>query len=96
VPTQIALEAANDGLRQAAQAFVRPDGIPGRPFYRNVLFAPGRDDGYGAVGLPAIAEAIEDGNGAAVTGEVADLTARVARAAALVDEASARLGPAPR
>jgi N-acetylated-alpha-linked acidic dipeptidase len=95
-PTPTALEAANDGLRLAAQAFVRPDGIPGRPFYRNVLFAPGRDDGYGAVGLPAIAEAIEDGNGAAVTGEVADLTARVARAAAMVEEAAARLGPPPR
>ena len=61
-----------------------------------MLFAPGRDDGYGAVGLPAIAEAIEDGNGAAVTGEVADLTARVARAAALVDGAAARLAPPPR
>jgi N-acetylated-alpha-linked acidic dipeptidase len=95
-PTPTALEAANDGLRLAAQAFVRPEGIPGRPFYRNVLFAPGRDDGYGAVGLPAIAEAIEDGNGAVVTGEVADLPARVARAAAMVEEAAARLGPPPR
>jgi len=96
VPTPAALEAANDSLRLAEQAFVRPAGIPGRSFYRNVLFAPGRDDGYGAVGLPAIAEAIEDGNGAAVIGEVADLTARVARAAVLVDGAAARLGPPPR
>jgi len=96
VPNPTALEAANDSLRLAAQAFVRPEGIPRRPFYRNVLFAPGRDDGYGAVGLPAIAEAIEDGNGAAVTGEVADLAARVARAGALVDGAAARLGAPPR
>jgi N-acetylated-alpha-linked acidic dipeptidase len=91
VPTPASLEAANDSLRLAAQAFVRPDGIPGRPFYRNVLFAPGRNDGYGAVGLPAISEAIEDGKGGAMMAEVADLTARVARAAALVDGASARL-----
>jgi N-acetylated-alpha-linked acidic dipeptidase len=95
-PTPTALEAANDGLRLAAQAFLRPEGIPGRSFYRNVLFAPGRDDGYGAVGLPGIAEAIEDGNGAAVNGEVADLTARVERAATLVDGASELLRPAPR
>ena len=63
-PRAAALAAANDSLRLAEQAFVRPDGIPGRPFYRNILFAPGRDDGYGAVGLPGLEGAIADGDAA--------------------------------
>ena len=91
-----ALEAANDSLRMAEQAFVRPEGIRGRPFYRNILFAPGRFDGYGAVGLPGLAEAIEDGEAGAASAEVADLAARTDRAAALVEGAVSALGTAGR
>lgn len=87
-----AIEAANDSLRVAEQAFVRPEGLRGRPFYRNILFAPGRFDGYGAVGLPGLAEAIEDGEAALAGAEVADLAARTNRAAALVEGAVAVLG----
>ncbi len=73
------------------QAFVRPEGIPGRPFYRNILFAPGRDDGYGAVALPGLAEAIEDADAVRAGAELAHLTARTARAAGLVEGAAALL-----
>ncbi len=86
-----ALEGANDSLRVAEQAFVRPEGIPGRPFYNNILFAPGRDDGYGSVGLPGLQEALEDGRNAAAAAEVADLTVRTNRAAELVEGALAEL-----
>jgi N-acetylated-alpha-linked acidic dipeptidase len=38
-----------------------PDvGLPGRPWYRNLIFAPGRLTGYGAKTLPGVREAIED------------------------------------
>lgn len=90
-PNAAALAAANDSLRVAEQAFVRPEGIPGRPFYRNILFAPGRDDGYGAVGLPGLEGAIADGDGALAVSEVADLAARTNRAATLVEGAVAEL-----
>jgi N-acetylated-alpha-linked acidic dipeptidase len=91
LPPPAAFAAANDSLRVAEQAFVRPEGIPGRPFYRNILFAPGRDDGYGAVALPGVAEAIEDGNGTVAAGELADLASRANRAAELVEGALAVL-----
>ncbi len=90
-PSAAALAAANDSLRVAEQAFVRPEGIPGRPFYRNILFAPGRDDGYGAVGLPGLEGAIADGDEALAASEVADLAARTGRAAAIVEGAVAEL-----
>ncbi len=90
-PRAAALAAANDSLRMAEQAFARPEGIPGRPFYRNILFAPGRDDGYGAVGLPGLEASIADGDAVLAAAEVADLAARTNRAAALVEGAVAEL-----
>jgi len=87
----LARDPRDDSLRAAEQAFVRPEGIPGRPSYRNILFAPGRDDGYGAVGLPGLEGAIADGNGALAAGELADLAARTNRAAALVEGVVAEL-----
>jgi len=96
LPSPAALAAANDSLRVAEQAFVRPGGIPGRPFYQNILFAPGRDDGYGAVGLPGLAESIEDGKAAVAAAEVTDLAARTNRAAELVEAALAALAPPSR
>jgi N-acetylated-alpha-linked acidic dipeptidase len=90
-PDAADLAAANDSLRLAERAYVRPEGIPGRPFYLNVLFAPGRDDGYGAVGLPGLQGAIEDGDAALAASEVSDLTERTRRAAATVEGAVTRL-----
>jgi N-acetylated-alpha-linked acidic dipeptidase len=38
-----------------------PDvGLPGRTWYKNLIFAPGRLTGYGAKTLPGVREAIED------------------------------------
>jgi N-acetylated-alpha-linked acidic dipeptidase len=35
-------------------------GLPGRRWYRNLIYAPGRLTGYGAKTLPGVREAIED------------------------------------
>ncbi len=96
LPGDVGIAAANDSLRLAEQAFVRPEGIPDRPFYNHVLFAPGRDDGYGSVGLPGLEGAITDGDAALAAAEVLDLTARTNRAAALVEGATAVLNQARR
>jgi N-acetylated-alpha-linked acidic dipeptidase len=38
-----------------------PDvGLPGRPWYKNLVYAPGRLTGYEAKTLPGVREAIED------------------------------------
>ena len=37
-----------------------PQGLPGRPWYRNLVTAPGRFTGYGAKTLPGVREAIEE------------------------------------
>ncbi|MDG2144284.1 MAG: M28 family peptidase, partial [Planctomycetota bacterium] len=52
-------QAATDGdLGESAprlyQALAMPSGLPGRPWYRNALWAPGHETGYAAVLLPTL------------------------------------------
>jgi N-acetylated-alpha-linked acidic dipeptidase len=42
------------------QRLLREKGLPFRPWYRNMIYAPGRFTGYGAKTLPGIREAIEE------------------------------------
>ena len=44
------------GLEQALTA---PEGLPGRPWFHHMVYAPGMLTGYGAKTLPGIREAIE-------------------------------------
>jgi N-acetylated-alpha-linked acidic dipeptidase len=42
------------------QSLTNPVGLPGRPWYRHLIYAPGRFTGYGAKTLPGVREAIEE------------------------------------
>lgn len=52
-----ALDAA---LLPLEQRLLRDKGLPFRPWYQNMVYAPGRYTGYGAKTLPGIREAIEE------------------------------------
>jgi N-acetylated-alpha-linked acidic dipeptidase len=48
-------------LMQTIDQTLAPDtGLPGRPWYKNLVYAPGRFTGYGAKTLPGVREAIEE------------------------------------
>ena len=51
-----------------------PRGLPGRPWYQHLIYAPGLLTGYGVKTLPGVREAIEDGRWA----EATDYLARTA------------------
>ncbi len=53
---QAALEPVMSGLEQALTA---PEGLPGRPWFHHMIYAPGMLTGYGAKTLPGVREAIE-------------------------------------
>jgi N-acetylated-alpha-linked acidic dipeptidase len=55
-PERAALDAL---LMQCDRALVDERGLPGRPWFRNQVYAPGLYTGYGVKTLPAIREAIE-------------------------------------
>jgi N-acetylated-alpha-linked acidic dipeptidase len=56
------VQKANKVMGSVPKLFVRQEGLPGRPFYKNVLWAPNRDDGYKAQLLPGSMEALQDGD----------------------------------
>ncbi|MGH6911740.1 MAG: transferrin receptor-like dimerization domain-containing protein, partial [Phenylobacterium sp.] len=47
-------------LRPLSQRLLRDDGLPGRPWFKNMVYAPGLFTGYGAKTLPGVREAIEE------------------------------------
>lgn len=47
-------------LKGIDQTLLSPAGLPFRPWFRNILYAPGRFTGYGAKTLPGVREAIEE------------------------------------
>jgi N-acetylated-alpha-linked acidic dipeptidase len=53
------LAKVNEIVMQAERALLLPDGLPGRPWYRHQIYAPGLYTGYGAKTLPGIREAAE-------------------------------------
>jgi hypothetical protein len=55
----VVLKAVNAKLTQAERTLVSPDGLPGRPWFRHLIYAPGAYTGYGVKTIPGVREAIE-------------------------------------
>ncbi|HEX6772083.1 MAG TPA: M28 family metallopeptidase [Acidobacteriaceae bacterium] len=56
------LEALNAKLRRVENDLLDPQGLPGRPWFRHTIYAPGEYTGYAAVVIPGVNEAIEAKN----------------------------------
>jgi N-acetylated-alpha-linked acidic dipeptidase len=81
----------NAVLRDIDQTLLDPEGLPGRPWFKNLAYAPGVLTGYGAKTLPGVREAIEGRRWAEAQTYVSK-TAKVLDAyAARVDAATAAL-----
>ncbi|MBY8826819.1 transferrin receptor-like dimerization domain-containing protein [Hephaestia mangrovi] len=77
----------NADLAGIDQLLLDPDGLPGRPWYRNMIYAPGTLTGYGAKTLPGVREAIEQRR-------FDDARAYVAKTAAVLNAYADRLDAA--
>ena len=53
------LSKVNDALQKAEESLLAADGLPGREWYRNQIYAPGLYTGYEAKTLPGVREAVE-------------------------------------
>ena len=89
-----AVRQVNARLRDAERQLTDPAGLPGRPWFRHLLYAPGLYTGYGVKTLPGVREALEQKQFSAVEAEVVRAARAVERLAALLDEASGMLAPA--
>jgi N-acetylated-alpha-linked acidic dipeptidase len=72
------LASANRRLMRAERALLDPAGIPGRPWYRHLIYAPKFT--YAPELLPGVAEALAAGDNGRLAGQVARLTLALDRA----------------
>ncbi|XP_014813841.1 PREDICTED: putative N-acetylated-alpha-linked acidic dipeptidase [Calidris pugnax] len=56
----LAVRSLNDQLMFLERAFIDPLGLPGRPFYRHVIFAPSSHNKYAGESFPGIYDAMFD------------------------------------
>ncbi len=77
------LDAArlNQVLRGAERAMLLPQGLPHRPWFRHVIYAPGEYTGYAAVVIPGVNEALDKGDSERARQQLAVLTAALDHAA---------------
>jgi N-acetylated-alpha-linked acidic dipeptidase len=68
-----------------------PAGLPRRPWYRHLLYAPGYYTGYAVKTMPGVREAIEEKNYAEADAEIARVARALEREKALLEAASADL-----
>jgi N-acetylated-alpha-linked acidic dipeptidase len=52
----------NRALIMAERDLIEPAGLPDRPWYRHVIYAPGLYTGYGVKTIPGVREAVDAGN----------------------------------
>jgi N-acetylated-alpha-linked acidic dipeptidase len=71
----------NEALRNTEAAFLWPNGLPNRPWYRHTIFAPGETTGYSAVDIPGVNEAIDAHNSELAAAQLTVLATVLDRAA---------------
>jgi N-acetylated-alpha-linked acidic dipeptidase len=77
----------NASLASIDQLLLDPQGLPGRPWFKNLIYAPGTLTGYGAKTLPGVREGIEQRR-------FDDARAYVSRTAAVIENYATRLDQA--
>ena len=81
------LARLNSALRQTETAFLARAGLPGRPWYRHTIFAPGEHTGYAAVAIPGVNEGIDNQDAPRTAQQLQALARALDRAAAALESA---------
>ena len=88
------LRDANAWLLSLERSLIDPPGIPGRPWFRHLVYAP--LPSYEAETLPAVREAVESGAIESARLQIQRLSERLATAAASAGKAESLLRPRPK
>jgi N-acetylated-alpha-linked acidic dipeptidase len=82
----------NAGLADCERRLLDQAGLPGRPWFRHVVYAPGLTTGYGVKTFPGVREAIEGKRWQEAEAQAIRAAGALEREAALLIELSGRLG----
>ncbi len=85
------LQSLNNNLMLAERKLINPDGLPRRPWYRHLIYAPGFYTGYGSKTLPGVREGIEEKHYTEAEKEIERVSKALNDYAAAVDQAAAAL-----
>ena len=80
--------ALNEALRAAENDLLSPAGLPGRPWFKHTIYAPGEYTGYAAVVIPGVNEAIDAKDAQRGQSQIVALTAALDRAAGTLEAAA--------
>ena len=86
-----AVAAANALLKDVERTLTSEQGLPRRPWYRHLLYAPGYYTGYGVKTMPAAREAIEQKQWEEAEREMARIASALESAAAHINRIAERL-----
>jgi N-acetylated-alpha-linked acidic dipeptidase len=75
----------NQALIAAERSLLSPQGLPNRPWFRHLIYAPGQYTGYAAVVIPGVNESIDAKNAQLTTEQLQVLTDALNRAAAVLE-----------
>ena len=76
---------------QAERQLIDPAGLPRRPWYQHLLYAPGFYTGYAVKTVPGVREAIEQNDYSSAEAEIGRVAKALEREAMSLDTASAQL-----
>ncbi len=79
--------AFNQTLLDAEHALLSTQGLPGRPWYKHTIYAPGEFTGYSAVVIPGVNEAIDAKDLARAQQQMSSLAEALTRAATTLEGA---------
>jgi len=86
-----AVAAVNQRLLQSERVLTDPAGLPGRPWYKHLLYAPGTHTGYGVKTMPGVREGLEQGRYEEAEREIVRVANALMREVDLLDHAAADL-----
>ena len=78
----------NAALRSAEEGFLNPSGLPGRPWFKHTIYAPGEYTGYAAVDIPGVSEAIEAQDAGRAAAQLTKLTDSLNQVAGILEKAA--------
>jgi N-acetylated-alpha-linked acidic dipeptidase len=85
------IAALNEKIQKSEQALTVPDGLPGRSWYRHLIYAPGYYTGYGVKTIPGVREAIEQHEWSQADAQIVRVGAVLDAEAMLVADAAREL-----
>ena len=89
------LRKVNDALTRVERALLHREGLPGRPWFKHTIYAPGLTTGYASWPLPGVRKAILDEDAATLGDQVGVLIDRLRAAGEALRAAQSAAEPGP-